>query len=147
MIKYAQRFRMVAWSEMMLKNKGFPYSAVALLLLAVTATTAPAAPLLAVTEAVTQTPTPERDPQPALDTQEPPNPTLVRPSEDPDRTVNGLSPTPPMGGNSWNRFACNVNEQLVRGPADSLVSTGMRDAGYQYVVIDDCWQVGRDARG
>jgi alpha-galactosidase len=132
---------------MMLKNRGFPYSAVALLLLAVTATNVPAAPLLAVTEAGTQTPTPKRDPQPALDTQEPPNPTLVRPSEDPDRTVNGLSLTPPMGWNSWNRFACNVNEQLVRGAADSLVSTGMRDAGYQYVVIDDCWQVGRDAQG
>jgi alpha-galactosidase len=52
-----------------------------------------------------------------------------------------------MGWNSWNKFGCNVSEQLIKEVTDALVSTGMRDAGYQYVVIDDCWQVGRDAEG
>jgi alpha-galactosidase len=60
---------------------------------------------------------------------------------------NGLALTPPMGWNSWNRFACNVNEDLVKSAADALVSSGMKDAGYEYVVIDDCWQVSRDAVG
>jgi alpha-galactosidase len=82
-----------------------------------------------------------------LDAHEPPNPTLIRPSEDPTRTTNGLALTPPMGWNSWNKFGCHITEKLVRGAADTLVSSGMRDAGYVYVVIDDCWQVGRDAQG
>jgi alpha-galactosidase len=60
---------------------------------------------------------------------------------------NGLALTPPMGWNSWNRFACNVTEDLVKSAADALVSSGMKDAGYEYVVIDDCWQVSRDAAG
>src|ERR1043166_3054440 len=60
---------------------------------------------------------------------------------------NGLARTPPMGWNSWNKFGCNVSEQLIKEVTDALVSTGMRDAGYSYVVIDDCWQVGRDAEG
>jgi alpha-galactosidase len=60
---------------------------------------------------------------------------------------NGLARTPPMGWNSWNKFACNVSESLIREAADAIVSTGMKDAGYQYVVIDDCWQVSRDAEG
>ena len=60
---------------------------------------------------------------------------------------NGLARTPPMGWNSWNKFACNVSESLIRDAADAIVSTGMKDAGYQYVVIDDCWQVSRDAEG
>ncbi len=55
--------------------------------------------------------------------------------------------TPPMGWNSWNHFGCNVSEQLIKETADAMASSGMRDAGYQYVVIDDCWQVARDARG
>ena len=55
--------------------------------------------------------------------------------------------TPPMGWNSWNKFGCNVSEQLVRETADAMVASGMKDAGYQYVVIDDCWQVERDALG
>jgi alpha-galactosidase len=82
-----------------------------------------------------------------LDLYEPPNPTLIRPSEDPKRTANGLALSPPMGWNSWNKFGCGINEKLVRGAVDTMVSTGMRDAGYLYVVIDDCWQVGRDAQG
>jgi len=60
---------------------------------------------------------------------------------------NGLALTPPMGWNSWNRFQCNVNEELIRGMADAMVSSGMKDAGYQYVVIDDCWQSSRDHNG
>ncbi len=60
---------------------------------------------------------------------------------------NGLAKTPPMGWNSWNKFGCNVSESLIRSAADSLVSSGLKDAGYQYVVIDDCWQVGRDEQG
>jgi alpha-galactosidase len=60
---------------------------------------------------------------------------------------NGLAKTPPMGWNSWNRFACNVSEDLIKKAADALVKTGMKDAGYQYIVIDDCWQVSRDAEG
>ena len=63
------------------------------------------------------------------------------------RTANGLALTPPMGWNSWNRFACDVNEQVVRGAADAMAASGMRDAGYQYVIIDDCWQGERDAAG
>jgi len=55
--------------------------------------------------------------------------------------------TPPMGWNSWNRFGCDVNEQLIRETADAMVSSGMKAAGYQYVVIDDCWQGERDALG
>src|SRR5271155_3751920 len=60
---------------------------------------------------------------------------------------NGLALTPPMGWNSWNRFGCNVSEDLIKGMADAMVSSGMKDAGYRYVVIDDCWQVSRDANG
>jgi len=59
----------------------------------------------------------------------------------------GLALTPPMGWNSWNRFACNINEQLIRDTADALASSGMKDAGYQYLVIDDCWHGQRDAHG
>ena len=58
-----------------------------------------------------------------------------------------LAQTPPMGWNSWNKFACNVSEQLIRETADAMVSSGMQAAGYQYVNIDDCWQVSRDAQG
>ena len=59
----------------------------------------------------------------------------------------GLALTPPMGWNSWNKFGCNVSDELVRGMADAMVKSGMKDAGYQYIVIDDCWQVSRDANG
>src|ERR1017187_10120719 len=57
----------------------------------------------------------------------------------------GLTLTPPMGWNTWNKFGCNVSDELGRGMADAMVKSGMKDAGYQYVVIDDCWQVSRDA--
>jgi alpha-galactosidase len=58
-----------------------------------------------------------------------------------------LAPAPPMGFNTWNRFACDVSEELVRGIADAMVESGMRDAGYEYLVIDDCWQVERGPDG
>jgi alpha-galactosidase len=68
---------------------------------------------------------------------------------------NGLARTPPMGWNSWNKFACNgLNEKVVRETADTMAANGMKDAGYQYVILDDCWQSpitatsnGRDAEG
>ena len=61
---------------------------------------------------------------------------------------NGVARTPPMGWNSWNKFACKgLNEQVVRATADAIATNGMKDAGYQYVNIDDCWQTGRDADG
>jgi alpha-galactosidase len=59
----------------------------------------------------------------------------------------GLAMTPPMGWNSWNKFGCNVDEKLIRDTADAMVTSGMRDAGYQYLVIDDCWHRQRDAHG
>jgi alpha-galactosidase len=59
----------------------------------------------------------------------------------------GLALSPPMGFNTWNKFGCDVSDELVRGMADAMVKSGMKDAGYQYIVIDDCWQVARDANG
>jgi alpha-galactosidase len=59
----------------------------------------------------------------------------------PANPVPGPAPTPPMGWNSWNRFKSNVSDALIRATADAMVSTGMRDAGYQYVNIDDTWSV------
>jgi alpha-galactosidase len=58
-----------------------------------------------------------------------------------------LALTPPMGWNSWNKFACNVSEKLLKETADAMVSSGLRDAGYQYIIIDDCWQISRDSMG
>src|SRR4029079_15952707 len=49
--------------------------------------------------------------------------------------------------NSWNKFGCNVSESLIRETAAALVSSGMRDAGFVYVNIDDCWHGQRDAQG
>jgi alpha-galactosidase len=60
---------------------------------------------------------------------------------------NGLARTPPMGWNSWNKFAGRVDDAAVRGMADAMVSSGMRDAGYVYINIDDTWELGRDANG
>ena len=60
---------------------------------------------------------------------------------------NGLARTPPMGWNSWNHFGCDVSARLIRETADAMAANGMRDAGYHYVVIDDCWQVARERSG
>lgn len=58
-----------------------------------------------------------------------------------------VAQTPPMGWNSWNYFAAKVDDKGVRAAADEIVSTGMKDAGYIYVNIDDTWQGKRDANG
>lgn len=60
---------------------------------------------------------------------------------------NDLARTPPMGWNSWNRFATEIDDATVRQVADAMVSSGMRDAGYRYIIIDDGWQGKRDAQG
>ena len=60
----------------------------------------------------------------------------------------GLAPTPPMGWNSWNTFATEINEQLVKDIADKFISLGLKDAGYEYIVLDDGWMAKeRDANG
>lgn len=59
----------------------------------------------------------------------------------------GLALTPPMGWNSWNKFACNVDEEMIRQMADAMVSSGMKHAGYTYINIDDCWHGERDSLG
>jgi len=58
-----------------------------------------------------------------------------------------LAKTPPMGWNSWNKFQCNVSERLIRETADAMAATGMKDAGYQFINIDDCWHGARDSLG
>ena len=58
-----------------------------------------------------------------------------------------IARTPPMGWNSWNKFNCDINEHIVREIADAMASNGMKEAGYEYVVIDDCWQGERDSLG
>lgn len=59
----------------------------------------------------------------------------------------GVADTPQMGWNSWNKFQGNINEELIMGIADAMVETGLRDAGYQYINLDDCWHGKRDADG
>jgi alpha-galactosidase len=87
---------------------------------------------------------------------EAPAPTLTRtlaplPSLTPSPTVpawDNLALTPPMGWNSFNHFGCNMDETVIREIADSMVSSGMRAAGYRYVNLDDCWMAPtRDAGG
>jgi alpha-galactosidase len=58
-----------------------------------------------------------------------------------------LAATPPMGWNSWNKFGCEIDEAMVHRQADAMVSSGLAAAGYQYIVIDDCWQASRDTHG
>jgi len=60
---------------------------------------------------------------------------------------NGLVRTPPMGWNSWNKFAGRVTDKDVRDMADAMVSSGMSKLGYVYINIDDTWELGRDAQG
>jgi alpha-galactosidase len=60
---------------------------------------------------------------------------------------NGLAKTPPMGWNSWNKFAGRIDDATVRGIADAMATNGMREAGYLYINIDDTWEAGRDAQG
>lgn len=72
---------------------------------------------------------------------------IIKASNEPDSAFLSLALTPPMGWNSWNVFGCNINEKLIMEMADAMVSSGMREVGYQYLVLDDCWQVGRDSKG
>ena len=58
-----------------------------------------------------------------------------------------LAVTPPMGWNSWNHFAEKVTDADVRAAADAMVASGMKDAGYIYVNVDDSWEGQRDAEG
>ena len=75
------------------------------------------------------------------------DPNSVRPSLEPGRSANGLALTPPMGWNSWNKYGCTVNETVIRRMADAMATNGMKDAGYTYIVIDDCWHGARNAKG
>jgi alpha-galactosidase len=78
----------------------------------------------------------------------PPRPPAVSlPMPDPVK-YNGMAKTPPMGWNSWNKFRNQVSDKMVREIADAMVSSGMKDAGYIYVNIDDTWEgAHRDANG
>lgn len=58
-----------------------------------------------------------------------------------------VAATPPMGWNSWNHFHRTIDDKTVRAQADAMVSSGMRDAGYIYINIDDTWEGERDAQG
>ena len=52
-----------------------------------------------------------------------------------------------MGWNSWDKFGCEISEKLIRETADAFVDQGLKKAGYEYIVIDDCWQISRDRDG
>jgi len=60
---------------------------------------------------------------------------------------NGLARTPQMGWNNWNSLGCDVSESLLLDTSKILLDTGLKDVGYQYVVLDDCWQDGRGDDG
>jgi len=64
-------------------------------------------------------------------------------AQDTTASYNGLALKPPMGWNTWNTFACNINEASIKSVADSIVSMGLKDVGYEYIVVDDCWQKSR----
>jgi alpha-galactosidase len=55
--------------------------------------------------------------------------------------------TPPMGWNTWNLFACDIHEDLIRESAQAMVDSGMAEVGYRFVNLDDCWQVDRTVEG
>jgi len=63
------------------------------------------------------------------------------------RAPNGLALTPPMGWNSWNKYRCDISEATIRKQTDAMVDSGMKAAGYVYIVIDDCWHGQRDSLG
>ncbi|KAL2007598.1 hypothetical protein VTN00DRAFT_9036 [Thermoascus crustaceus] len=64
-----------------------------------------------------------------------------------DALDNGLALTPQMGWNTWNSFACSLNESVILDAAEKIVKLGFKDLGYEYVVLDDCWSNGRNASG
>jgi alpha-galactosidase len=67
--------------------------------------------------------------------------------QSPAQKFDGLALTPPMGWNSWNHFACEINESTIREVAHAIANNGMKDAGYRYINIDDCWHGTRDSLG
>ena len=60
---------------------------------------------------------------------------------------NGLGKTPQMGWNSWNKFGCNITEKLIKDTINALYLSGLLEAGYNYINIDDCWQSSRHENG
>ncbi|OCK81502.1 glycoside hydrolase family 27 protein [Lepidopterella palustris CBS 459.81] len=62
-------------------------------------------------------------------------------------SYNGLNLVPQMGWDNWNAFQCDVNESLLLNTARAMVDYGLRDLGYQYIVLDDCWSIGRNESG
>ena len=62
-------------------------------------------------------------------------------------SYNGLALTPQMGWNDWNAFGCNINETILLDNARAMVNYGLRDLGYNYVILDDCWSSGRNSSG
>jgi len=82
---------------------------------------------------------------------DPPKPAPLLPSpvlpDLQDLPDDGLARTPPMGWNSGNKFRRNIDDKTIRAIADAMVASGMRDAGYVYLNIDDSWQGTRDENG
>ena len=62
-------------------------------------------------------------------------------------SYNGLAVTPAMGWDNWNAFGCDVSEDLLLGTAQKIVDVGLRDLGYNYVILDDCYSDGRYPNG
>ena len=60
---------------------------------------------------------------------------------------NGVGRTPQMGWNSWNKFGCNISEEIILDMIDALNETGLIEYGYNYIIIDDCWQSSRFENG
>lgn len=60
---------------------------------------------------------------------------------------NGLAVTPQMGWDNWNAFACSVDADLIQSSAEAIVNLGLKDLGYTYVILDDCWSAGRNTSG
>jgi len=52
---------------------------------------------------------------------------------------NGLGLVPQMGWNTWNKFACSIDEELIKESADQIIAMGLKDLGYNYINLDDCW--------
>lgn len=71
----------------------------------------------------------------------------IRPAAAAASSYNGLAVTPQMGWDNWNAFACDVDAELVQSSAEAIVDLGLRDLGYEYVILDDCWSAGRNTSG
>ena len=72
---------------------------------------------------------------------------LAQSSPQKSAAMSRLAPAPPMGWASWNHYFCDYDEKTIREQADALVSTGMRDAGYKYVIIQECIAPRRNTKG